>query len=1025
MIPVALRIKGLYSFQKEQFIDFNPLTQAEIFGIFGTVGSGKSTILEAISFALYGDTQRMNRNDNRNYNMMNLKSNDLLIDFEFVNYNDKIYRFEIKGKRHGSDFEKVNTFERKAFEKVNGEWIPLGAITVENIIGLSYENFRRTIIIPQGQFQEFIQLKETERVNMLKEIFHLEKFDFFHQTAALEKENDRNIEYQKGLLAQFDQTTPEIIGEKETFLKQLEQELNLLRTNLENQRTKFKEQETLKKWVDQLEEKRQILAALSQSEPQITIQEKTLVQYESCVSLFKNQLSHQKETEKNLAEQQSISSDTSEKMNRLDLQIAETEKEFEIVAAEFKDLDNKKQGLNDLILLESVQKLHLQITALEKRISDGELKLQGELVRYNEIQSGLANHKEDLVQRKAKLPNIAELSEIKTWFTLLKGFRQKTKELTLEKEKIDRLLSEQAEKISLFISQHWTNVLNPENSFDQNADALSNLKRQNEKQVEKISQENLQLELQTKLEEFTQKLHDNEACPLCGSLDHPHILHVDNVKELLEKNKEQAESIREQNQKIDQDLLLLNQIAVEQRGLKVQMAAVLEKMVKEENELQQHLQKFTWKTYPADNELHIDTQLEFAKGENSVISTLETTLIQKEKDLAEANQRLEQYKKLLSEIQVDFQAKSTEKTTLSRQLKTLVISEELLNDMTLEFKIDSLRKQILSIAEKHEMLSKKGMEQKQERAVFIERIKTADGLIASLTQQLEKITNELQLNLENSAFESFEEIQSILSKEIDLEKLKKEISDFRQQLFKSKSDVEELEKQLSGQSFDPIAFVELSAFLKELEIAVQKQHDLFNLENAQLKKLRENFVQKENLQRELDKLTLRGDNIDLIKNLFKGNGFINYISTAYLQNLCAAANERFYKLTRQQLKLEISDKNEFQVRDFLNEGKVRSIKTLSGGQTFQAALSLALSLAESIQQQSKAKQNFFFLDEGFGSQDKHSLQIVFDSLKALREENRIIGIISHVEELQQEIDVFLALENDPETGSQIIPSWER
>jgi exonuclease SbcC len=167
----------------------------------------------------------------------------------------------------------------------------------------------------------------------------------------------------------------------------------------------------------------------------------------------------------------------------------------------------------------------------------------------------------------------------------------------------------------------------------------------------------------------------------------------------------------------------------------------------------------------------------------------------------------------------------------------------------------------------------------------------------------------------------------------------------------------------------------------------------------------------------------RKENLKTMLNLFKSSGFVNYISSVYLQQLCEAANERFHKLTRQQLRLEVTENNTFQVRDYLNEGRVRSVKTLSGGQTFQASLCLALALAESIPQQSKAQQNFFFLDEGFGSQDKESLRIVFESLKALRQENRIVGVISHVEELQQEIDSYLTITNDPEQGSLVRMSW--
>jgi exonuclease SbcC len=143
----------------------------------------------------------------------------------------------------------------------------------------------------------------------------------------------------------------------------------------------------------------------------------------------------------------------------------------------------------------------------------------------------------------------------------------------------------------------------------------------------------------------------------------------------------------------------------------------------------------------------------------------------------------------------------------------------------------------------------------------------------------------------------------------------------------------------------------------------------------------------------------------------------------HLQQLCNAANERFYKLTQQKLRLEVSESNNFLVRDFMNNGQLRSVKTLSGGQKFQAALSLALALADSIQIHSKSKQNFFFLDEGFGSLDNESLGMVFETLRSLRKENRIVGIISHVQEMQQEIDTCLNIVNDEETGSRIEANW--
>ena len=113
------------------------------------------------------------------------------------------------------------------------------------------------------------------------------------------------------------------------------------------------------------------------------------------------------------------------------------------------------------------------------------------------------------------------------------------------------------------------------------------------------------------------------------------------------------------------------------------------------------------------------------------------------------------------------------------------------------------------------------------------------------------------------------------------------------------------------------------------------------------------------------------------------------------------------------------DSNTFWVIDYLNGGKRRLLKTLSGGQTFQASLCLALALAEKVKSLNQSDQSFFFLDEGFGALDRNALRVVFETLKSLRHENRIVGIISHVEELQQEIGVYAKIELDPEKGSQV------
>src|SRR5690606_23965612 len=126
-----------------------------------------------------------------------------------------------------------------------------------------------------------------------------------------------------------------------------------------------------------------------------------------------------------------------------------------------------------------------------------------------------------------------------------------------------------------------------------------------------------------------------------------------------------------------------------------------------------------------------------------------------------------------------------------------------------------------------------------------------------------------------------------------------------------------------------------------------------------------------------------------------------------LREICEIANRRFRKLTNNHFALILGEDNQFNVRDYLHDGQVRSVKTLSGGQIFQVSLCLALALAESIQSRTKTRQNFFFLNAGLGTLNGEAMSLVMESLTSLRQECRVVGLSSHVDSMQQELDMYL------------------
>ncbi|MFA7567889.1 MAG: SbcC/MukB-like Walker B domain-containing protein, partial [Alkalispirochaeta sp.] len=174
------------------------------------------------------------------------------------------------------------------------------------------------------------------------------------------------------------------------------------------------------------------------------------------------------------------------------------------------------------------------------------------------------------------------------------------------------------------------------------------------------------------------------------------------------------------------------------------------------------------------------------------------------------------------------------------------------------------------------------------------------------------------------------------------------------------------------------------------------------------------------LQTRQTHLSGRIENLNTLVKLFQGSKFVSYVASVFLEQLVALANDRFRRLTRNRLELALRGDHDFEVVDYLNGGRRRSVKTLSGGQTFQAALCLALALVDSIDHRAGTDMpGFFFLDEGFGSLDEESLRDVFATLTDLRRENRIVGVISHVESMQEEMETYLRISIDQEEGSVI------
>src|SRR5690554_5930550 len=373
MIPVSLTLKGLYSYQDEQTIEFSRLIEGQLFGIFGSVGSGKSSILEAISFALYGQTERLDNRDNRNYNMMNLKSNALLIDFTFKNFDGDLYRYTVKGKRHGKDFEKVNTFDRAAYKSIGGSWVPLESTIAEHVIGLSYDNFRRTIIIPQGKFQEFLQLGHSHRTLMLKEIFQLEKYEFFNQTKYIESKNNNALQHISGQISIYAEIQAEKIAEKKVELERLAELLKNKTDGFDLKSGALQELLALKNLFENLNTQKGIVSKLQEKEPFFDRLEDEIKNLEYCIIHFESGIDRLVELEEGIEVKEISLMHSRSNHEKLIKEIETLKVPLQDATIEYLKQDVYKERLQDYQHLIRLVTLNSERHILQERIEKGKL----------------------------------------------------------------------------------------------------------------------------------------------------------------------------------------------------------------------------------------------------------------------------------------------------------------------------------------------------------------------------------------------------------------------------------------------------------------------------------------------------------------------------------------------------------------------------------------------------------------------------------------------------------------------------
>ena len=1012
MLPLYLSIEGLYSYQEKQSIDFTELTEAGLFGIFGSVGSGKSSILEAISFVLYGDTERLNKTDKRAYNMMNLKSNQTMIVFEFLNFENRKFRFVAQWKRR-KNFEDTTTIERTAYEWLDNNWVPMESADGALVTNLSYPNFRRTIIIPQGQFKEFLELKGKDRSEMMKEIFFLNKFDLGPKVGFLQAGNNKKLENLKGALSGFESISIEALNEKKQEVEDAKKTLTQTKEDFQTLQTKVQSLQEFRDKKIELSQKESQFRELNSRKERVLQQETEINRYEKTSQAFREPLNYIQalnvERESLIHKIENLQSVKEKQIQEIDL----VEKDIAAIQEDYLNLNGLRRQSEDYKLLVQIKENNIKEKELDTRLIKGTPFVE----RTKEAEANLVKKLEEaelnLENLKADKVDTSQLIEMEKWYQKKDSFQHQQSQLSKLSEQLALDIEEEQKQFNKlgFTEDNWDQMISNELKLIDN-------------ELIKVRDQETQLQVQAKLSRFATELQPGMPCPLCGALDHPEPMAAQHVQEELQKihqQKVELDTKRAEFQKTKEQVTKTSIGLQTKRSSLEQLKKDLDSLV---STMDTHTSQFTWIGYSSEDIGAFEAQKKKIKESEKQTSDLETEIKLLRADLQKHKENVQRFEKELDSIKAEIAVVQGVTAHSKKALQQLNYDEfaELELEQVNQSKIQ-LDQKIINIESRYITLTQKLNTYKTKLAEVAGQYGSAKDQLSTYNKQLKARQEQIAKLLRDFQFADITQVQHIIQRPLPVEQIRQEIQQYYIRLEVLEAQIKSLTEFLDGKEYseeDMETTAKLFEFKKEeLELQLSLTGGL----EKELAHLTVEIGKKERLLEEFEALNTRATNLKVMENLFKGNGFVNYVSSIHLRQMCEMANHRFHRLTRNQLSLTINENNEFEVIDFLNNGYRRSVKTLSGGQGFQASLCLALALAENIQALNKSDKNFFFIDEGFGTQDSESINTVFDTLQYLHHENRVVGIISHVEELKERIPRSVTIVKDQEHGSKIQPSW--
>lgn len=1001
MKPLVLTLSAFGPYADKQVINFAELKGRSFFLIHGPTGSGKTSILDAICYALYGTTSGTSRTGKSMRSDHTDLSVETEVDFEFV-IGPKQYlvkrwpeqeRLSKRGEGTTHALAKAELFQLSK----NGDYELLASTgrdvteKIEALLGFKSEQFRQVVLLPQGDFRKLLTASSDEREAIMQTLFKTDIYRLIEE--KLKAKAKELTQLHKELVQEQQMILQEAsvanISDLASSLKNAQQEEVIFQKKVEDLDQELKNAQsqitTATRIQDQWNEREAAEAELKK------LTEKILI-----VDQFRQDLNKAlaatalADTETLLAQQTQDVNTLKANRNALEKALKASLQQADLAHQQLTTQDNKATEREAAATeIHRLQQLTGTVEALEQTHKDV-------LAAQAKAQAALEHKKNLQIQLEENQKAYQKKTEQSQALIILSSQVQTRK---MESEQLQSFLAKRRQ-----MEDEKKNLLTSERKLSATKRSVEQAE-ENVKELKQVYGALQQAWLNGQAGVMASQLVDGTPCPVCGSIHHPQPApaYTDTPDESTLKRKQAELEKAEKNEKTlqtsyhmelnERDLLAQKiQTLLEELGKYAQLElAELNQLLNQRNSFYQEA-------------LEAINKLESLQQELTLLTDQQANLQSEQENLDQAwtlaNERFQQAHTLWKDRQASVPPELQDPQALQKALQKAIDLQARLNSE-------------LEQAQKN--YQQKSQDLTKNQADF-------DNSLANLQQaqaRLTRIQDDFSNRLKSSGFSTVDEYLKDKWSPERIQKVQEHIKDFELNLSAAEQRVQRSKEITESLPHPDLAKLQKAAdaYKEEYEAAVRHHSDLL----AALKSTQRWLDRLNANHQKMDKLASRYAVMGKLSEITNGQNdyrltLQRFVLGALLDDVALAANERLkmmskgrYYLQRTMDRMRKNSAGGLDLEVFDNyTGFARGVGTLSGGETFLASLSLALGLVDVVQSYAGGIHlDTLFVDEGFGTLDPESLDFAIKALIDLQQGGRLVGIISHVPELKERIDARL------------------